>query len=29
MLIAQAQAENLPIATSERIFEAYGVRRVW
>ena len=29
MLIAQAQAENLPIASSERIFEAYGVRRVW
>jgi PIN domain nuclease of toxin-antitoxin system len=29
MLIAQAQAENLPIATEERIFEAYGVRRVW
>ena len=29
MLIAQAQAENLPIATNERIFEAYGVRRVW
>lgn len=29
MLIAQAQAENLPMATSERVFEAYGVRRVW
>jgi PIN domain nuclease of toxin-antitoxin system len=29
MLIAQAQAENLPIATNERIFAAYGVRRVW
>jgi PIN domain nuclease of toxin-antitoxin system len=29
MLIAQAQAENLPIATNEQIFEAYGVRRVW
>jgi PIN domain nuclease of toxin-antitoxin system len=29
MLIAQAQAENLPIATNERIFEAYGVRRLW
>ncbi len=29
MLIAQAQAENLPIATSERIFETYGVRRIW
>jgi PIN domain nuclease of toxin-antitoxin system len=29
MLIAQAQAENLPIATNERIFEDYGDRRVW
>jgi PIN domain nuclease of toxin-antitoxin system len=29
LLIAQAQAENLPIASSERIFETYGVRRVW
>jgi PIN domain nuclease of toxin-antitoxin system len=29
MLIAQAQAENDPIATNERIFETYGIRRIW
>jgi PIN domain nuclease of toxin-antitoxin system len=29
ILISQAQAENLPIVTNERTFEAYGVRRVW
>jgi PIN domain nuclease of toxin-antitoxin system len=29
MLIAQAQAENLPIVTNERRFEGYGIRRVW
>jgi PIN domain nuclease of toxin-antitoxin system len=29
MLISQAQAENVPVVTNERIFEAYGVRRVW
>ena len=29
MLIAQAQTENVPIVTNERVFEAYGVRRVW
>jgi PIN domain nuclease of toxin-antitoxin system len=29
MLIAQAQAENLPVITNERMFEAYGVRRLW
>jgi PIN domain nuclease of toxin-antitoxin system len=29
MLIAQAQAENLPIISNERPFEAYGVRRIW
>ena len=29
MLIAQAQAENVPIVTNESIFEAYGVRRMW
>ena len=29
MLIAQAQAENVPIVTNERSFETYGVRRVW
>ncbi|MGC9994441.1 MAG: type II toxin-antitoxin system VapC family toxin [Terriglobia bacterium] len=29
MLISQAQAESVPIVTNERIFEAYGVRRIW
>jgi PIN domain nuclease of toxin-antitoxin system len=29
MLIAQAQAENVPVVTNERAFEAYGVRRLW
>jgi len=29
MVVRPAQAENLPIATNERIYEAYGVRRVW
>jgi PIN domain nuclease of toxin-antitoxin system len=29
MLIAQAQAENLPVITNEKVFEAYGVRRLW
>jgi len=29
MLISQAQAENVPIVTNERVFEAYGVRRIW
>ena len=29
MLVAQAQAENLPMITNERIFETYGVRRIW
>jgi PIN domain nuclease of toxin-antitoxin system len=29
ILIAQAQAENLPVITNERMFEAYGVRRLW
>ena len=29
MLISQAQAENVPVITNERTFEAYGVRRVW
>jgi PIN domain nuclease of toxin-antitoxin system len=29
MLIAQAQSENLPLISSERIFDAYGVRRIW
>jgi PIN domain nuclease of toxin-antitoxin system len=29
MLIAQAQAKNLPLVSNEKLFEAYGVRRVW
>jgi PIN domain nuclease of toxin-antitoxin system len=29
MLIAQAQAENLPIVSNEKAFAPYGVRRLW
>lgn len=29
MLIAQAQAENLTLVSNERIFDSYGVRRIW
>lgn len=29
MLIAQAQAENLAIVSSDTVFDRYGVRRVW
>jgi PIN domain nuclease of toxin-antitoxin system len=29
MLIAQAQAENIPIISNEASFESYGVRRLW
>jgi len=29
MLIAQAQAENMPIVSNEASFESYGVRRIW
>jgi PIN domain nuclease of toxin-antitoxin system len=29
MLIAQAQAENLAIVSNERVFDAYGIRRIW
>lgn len=29
MLIAQAQAEDLSVVTNERIFDGYGVKRVW
>ena len=29
MLIAQAQAEDLALVSNERIFDRYGVRRVW
>jgi PIN domain nuclease of toxin-antitoxin system len=29
MLIAQAQAENLPLISNEEIFDSYGIRRIW
>ena len=29
LLIGQAQAENVPIVSSETLFEFYGVRRLW
>ena len=29
MLIAQAQAEGVPVVTNELVFDAYGVRRIW
>jgi PIN domain nuclease of toxin-antitoxin system len=29
MLIAQVQDEDLALVSNERIFDAYGVRRVW
>ena len=29
MLIAQAQAEGLALISNEKIFDAYGVRRIW
>lgn len=29
MLIAQDQAENIPILSNEILFDTYGVRRVW
>ena len=29
MLIAQAQGEDLALVSNERVFDAYGVRRVW
>ncbi len=29
MLIAQAQAENIPIISNEELFDSYGVRRIW
>jgi PIN domain nuclease of toxin-antitoxin system len=29
MLIAQAQAENLAIVSNEKVFDHYGVRRLW
>lgn len=29
MLIAQSQAENLPLISIERVFDAYGIERIW
>jgi PIN domain nuclease of toxin-antitoxin system len=29
MLIAQAQAERIPIVSIDDAFDAYGVRRIW
>ena len=29
MLIAQAQAEGMPVVSNELAFDAYGVRRIW
>jgi len=29
LLVAQAQAENIPIVSNEASFESYGVRRYW
>ena len=29
MLIAQAQNENLPLVSNDKIFDEYGIRRIW
>jgi PIN domain nuclease of toxin-antitoxin system len=29
MLIAQSQAENMPIVSNEKLFDSFGVRRIW
>ena len=29
MLIAQSQAEDIPIISNEAVFDTYGVRRLW
>jgi len=29
MLIAQSQAENMPIVSNEMLFDSYGTRRIW
>lgn len=29
MLVAQAQAENLALVSNEKVFDSYGVRRIW
>ncbi len=29
MLIAQSQAENIPLISNETLFDNYGIRRIW
>lgn len=29
MLVAQSQAENMPLISNEVLFESYGIRRIW
>jgi PIN domain nuclease of toxin-antitoxin system len=29
MLIAQAQAENVALVSNERVFDSYGITRIW
>jgi len=29
MLIAQSQAENLPIVSADPVFDEYKLRRIW
>ncbi len=29
MLIAQAQAENIPLISNETLFDSYDIRRLW
>lgn len=29
MLIAQAQAEDVPLISNETLFDSYGIRRIW
>jgi PIN domain nuclease of toxin-antitoxin system len=29
MLIAQAQAENIPLLSHDSVFDSYGIRRLW
>ncbi len=29
MLAAQAQSEDLPLVSNERVFDFYGVKRIW
>lgn len=29
MLIAQSQAENIPIVSNDAVFDSYGARRIW